>query len=82
MIERMPAAQLEDLKPGETVVVSSTKGARSDQVTAILLVANAEALLRLAAPRPDARAARGAPAPDLGGLSTGIGGLELPGMGP
>ena len=82
MIERMPAVQMEDLKPGETVVVSSTKGTRSDQVTAILLVANADALLRLAAPRPDARAARpdrGA-APDLGGLN--IGGLELPGLGP
>jgi hypothetical protein len=87
MIERLPAAELEDLKPGETVVVSSTKGARSDQVTAILLVSNAEALLRLAAPRPDGRAARGdrggaGSGPDLGGLSTGIGGLELPGMGP
>ena len=31
MLERMPLSKLEDLKPGETIVVSSTKGAKNDQ---------------------------------------------------
>ena len=35
MLERMPLSKLEDLKAGETIVVSSTKGAKSNEVTAI-----------------------------------------------
>ena len=48
MLERMPAAKLEDLKPGETIVVSSTKGARNDQLTAIMLLGNADMLIQMA----------------------------------
>src|ERR1035441_9226364 len=33
MLERMPVSKLEDLKAGETIVVSSTKGAKSNEVT-------------------------------------------------
>src|SRR4029077_1927683 len=48
MIERMPPTKLEDLKPGDMVVVSSTKGAKSDEITAITLLANADMLIRMA----------------------------------
>ena len=83
MFERMPACRMEDLKPGQYVAVSSTKGATSGQVTAIMVLANAEMLLRMAGmqnggrQRPDA-------APNMGSMvglnGTGISGLELPGL--
>src|ERR1022692_2012826 len=38
MLERMPVSKLEDLKAGETIVVSSTKGAKSNEVTAIVMI--------------------------------------------
>ncbi|MCW5981370.1 MAG: hypothetical protein KIT09_25015 [Bryobacteraceae bacterium] len=47
-LEQMPAANVEDLKPGETVVISSTRGASDDRLTAITIVGNAGALLRMA----------------------------------
>lgn len=47
MLERMPGAKLEELTPGQTIVVSSTQGARADQLTAIMLLANAEMLIRM-----------------------------------
>jgi hypothetical protein len=80
MIERMPAARIEDLKPGETVVVSSTRGESRDVVTAILLLGNAGRLVEMAAAQQQRQAGmRG------GGLEAGmnggaLGGLELPGM--
>jgi hypothetical protein len=48
MLEHMPAAKLDDLKPGQTIVVSSTKGAKSDEITAIMLLANADMLIQMA----------------------------------
>jgi len=48
MIDTLPAAKFEDIKPGTSVVVSSTKGAQADKLTAILLIANADLLIRLA----------------------------------
>src|SRR5207248_5156062 len=48
MLERMPAAKLEELQPGQSIVVSSTKGATAGQITAIMLVANADMLIRMA----------------------------------
>jgi hypothetical protein len=47
MLERLPAARLEDLKLNDTVIVSSTRGAKADQVTAISMLANAEMLLQV-----------------------------------
>jgi hypothetical protein len=90
MLERMPAATLADLKPGEEIVVSSTKGAQSDQITAIMLVANAGRLIQMATARPGAGQNRGeaagGPAMGMGGglngLSGMMGGLEMPGMTP
>jgi hypothetical protein len=85
MIERMPAAKLEDLKPGDMVVVSSTKGAKSDEITAITLLANADMLIRMATMAPGGArpsGAGGAGGPSLGGLSTGLDSLNLPGINP
>ena len=86
MLERMPAAKLEDLKPGQTVVVSSTKGATSDEVTAITVLANADFLIQMATRQ---QAGRGGGRPDaltmgpsmgMGGLAGGLEGLGMPGM--
>ena len=91
MLERMPPARLEDLKVGQTIVVSSTKGASAGQITAIMLVANADILIRMAsmqsggAGRPGAGAAGGMGAMGggmMGGMGGGMGGLDLGGMTP
>lgn len=54
IIERMPAAAITDFTPGETVLVSSTVGAKPDELTAIVLLGGADMLLarRAAAPGP------------------------------
>jgi len=80
MIERMPAAKLDELKPGETIVVSSTKGASSDQLTAIMLLSNAGMLIQMASAQQQTERPSGMGMG--GGLSMGAGGLELPGMVP
>src|SRR5260370_39083899 len=85
MIERMPPTKQEDLKPGQTIVVSSTKGAKADEITAITLLANADMLIRMAtmAAAGGARAASaGRPAPSLSGLASGLGNFKLPGITP
>jgi endonuclease YncB( thermonuclease family) len=70
ILEGLPRLPVEDLKQGEVVVVSASRGARPDQITAITLLANAETLVQLA------MAARGAgatgPAPSLAGLASSI----------
>ncbi len=45
MIERMPRVALDALETGETVVLSSTKGDKPNELTAIVLVANADMLV-------------------------------------
>ncbi len=45
-LERMPALSLAELKRGEAVIVSSTAGADPSRLTAIVLVAGVEPLLR------------------------------------
>jgi hypothetical protein len=42
MIEMLPPAAINDLKPGETVVFTSTKGANPEEMTAIVFLANAD----------------------------------------
>jgi hypothetical protein len=49
MLERLPAVKVSDLKTGDIVIVSSTRGAKPDEVTAISMLANAEMLLQIAA---------------------------------
>ncbi len=53
MLERMPALPLSDLKVGDQIIVSSTKGAAAEQMTAITILTGVEALIaaRPAAPQ-------------------------------
>ncbi len=60
LLDRLPAATLADLKPGERVLVSSTKGADPSKLTAIALVTGLDAL------RPAASAARMGRGTDVG----------------
>jgi Cu/Ag efflux protein CusF len=46
MLERMPAATVAELKPGEMVIVSSTVGADPTRATAIALVTGVDAFLQ------------------------------------
>jgi antitoxin (DNA-binding transcriptional repressor) of toxin-antitoxin stability system len=55
MLERMPPLKLEDLKPGDAIIIASTQGADPGQVTAITLLAGVEPILS-AAPSGSQRA--------------------------
>jgi hypothetical protein len=83
MVERMPAATLADVTPGQTIVLSSTKGAQANRLTAIMLVANAEFLVRMASMRSDANGSKSTgptmAEPAMGGM---MGELQLPGLMP
>ncbi len=80
MLERMPLSKLEDLKAGETIVVSSTKGAKSNEVTAIMMLANADNILRMIAAQSGG--GRGGGLPGAGGMGMMGGGMDaLGGMG-
>jgi hypothetical protein len=69
IVERFPSGNIEDIKPGSSVVVSSTKGAAADKVTAILVVANADALIRMASTPSGRGSTLVFGAGDAGGLS-------------
>ena len=75
-MEHLPAARIEDLKVGASIIVTSTKGAKSDTVTAILLLANADFLVQMA------RGETGLDAINQlhGGMLSGPSGLSLPTM--
>jgi hypothetical protein len=68
MIERMPQGSIGDLKVGETVVVSSASSGKSDHLTAILLLGNAESLIQMASMMSS-----------NGGLANGNAGINGPG---
>jgi len=80
MLEHMPAAKLDELKMGEKIVVSSTKGAKPDEVTAIMLLGNADMLIQMATASSAGRG--GAPGPQgAGGMGMGgLQGLDIPSM--
>ena len=46
MFDQLPAFALQDLKPGESILISSTKGADPTRVTAIAVVSGAGPLLQ------------------------------------
>jgi hypothetical protein len=73
-LERLPTISLADVKVGDTIIVSSTQGVDPTRLTAISLVAGADTLLAMLAPRPAAGQAPN-PAAGLGasGISFGIG---------
>lgn len=66
MLERMPSLPLTDLKVGDQIIVSSTKGATAEQMTAITILTGVEALI----------AARPAAAPQ-GGRGGGMGAWSM-----
>jgi hypothetical protein len=79
MLERLPGAKLDDLKTGEKIVVSSTKGQKPDEITAIMLLGNADMLIQMAT----AQSGRGAGSGAGAGQGMGMGGLQtldLPSM--
>jgi hypothetical protein len=76
MLERLPTVTLAEVKPGEMIVVSSTKGADPTRLTAISLLSGAEPLLAMIAARqPQQTAGAPNPAGGLGnsGIQFGIG---------
>jgi hypothetical protein len=82
MVDAMKPGAFDDIKPGETVVVSSTKGAQSDHLTAIMLLTNADMLIRMAS-----MGAGGGGQPNGAGRGQGMqpggmsgGGMDIGGM--
>jgi len=75
MLDRLPTISIADVKVGDTIIVSSTQGVDPTRLTAISLVAGADALLAMLAPRPQPGQAAPNPAAGLGssGISFGIG---------
>jgi hypothetical protein len=69
MLERWPTISINELKVGDTILMSSLPGADPTQFTAIQLVTGAESLLAMAA----ARQQQG------GGRQQGGGGVDLNG---
>jgi hypothetical protein len=76
MLERLPTIALADVKVGDTIIVSSTKGADPERLTAISLVSGADTLLNMIAARQQQQQAGGQPAPNPAaglGVQFGIG---------
>ena len=71
MLDRMPEATIAELKPGDTLIVSSTAGTEPSRVTAIHLIAGADALVNMMTQR---RARTG---PGVDGVGAGMSGLGI-----
>ena len=80
MMEQLPLCSVDDLKPGGTVIITSTRGRNPVEVTAIRVLANVDSLIQMA------MAHGGAPTENPldainrmhGGLFSGPGGVSLP----
>jgi co-chaperonin GroES (HSP10) len=76
MLERLPTIALADVKTGDTIIVSSTKGADPSRLTAITLVSGADTLLNMIAARQQQAGGPATPNPAAGlgsGIQFGIG---------
>ncbi len=77
LLERLPTVTLADVKPGEMIIVSSTKGADPTRLTAISLLSGAEPFLNMIASRQPQTTGGSAPNPAAGlgnsGIQFGIG---------
>jgi hypothetical protein len=76
MLERLPTIAIADVKVGDTIIVSSTKGADPTRLTAISLISGADTLLNMLAARQPQAARQTAPNPAAGlgsGIQFGIG---------
>ncbi|HUE84065.1 MAG TPA: hypothetical protein VMM84_18325 [Pyrinomonadaceae bacterium] len=71
MLERLPIISVAEVQPGDTIIVSSTKGADPSRLTAITLVSGAETLLNMMAARQSQQAG-GQVANPSAGLGSGI----------
>jgi hypothetical protein len=72
--ERLPTIAIADVKVGDTIIVSSTRGADPTRLTAISLISGADRLLNmLAARQPQAGPSAPNPAGGLGGIQFGMG---------
>jgi Cu/Ag efflux protein CusF len=75
MLERLPTIAIADVKAGDTIIVSSTKGADPARLTAISIISGADTLLNMLAAR-QAQPGQTAPNPSAGlgsGVQFGIG---------
>jgi hypothetical protein len=76
MLERLPTIAITDVKVGDTVMVSSTKGADPTRLTAISLISGADTLLNMLAARQAQAGGPATPNPSAGlgsGIQFGIG---------
>jgi Cu/Ag efflux protein CusF len=76
MLERLPTIAIADVKAGDTIIVSSTKGADPSRLTAISLISGADTLLNMLAARQAPAGGQSAPNPSAGlgsGIQFGIG---------
>jgi hypothetical protein len=75
MLERLPTITIADVKVGDTIIVSSTKGSDPTRLTAISVISGADRLLNMMAARQQA-AGQTTPNPSAGlgsGIQFGIG---------
>lgn len=78
MLERLPTIAIADVKVGDTIIVSSTKGADPSRLTAISLISGADTLLNMLAARQPQAGGQTTPNP-ASGLGSGIQfGIGLP----
>jgi hypothetical protein len=76
LLERLPTIAIADVRVGDTIIVSSTKGADPARLTAISLLSGADTLLNLLAARQPQAGGQSAPNPSAGlgsGIQFGIG---------
>ncbi len=76
MLERLPTIAIADVKVGDTIIVSSTKGADPTRLTAISLISGADTLLNMMAARQQQAGGPSTPNPSAGlgsGVQFGIG---------
>jgi hypothetical protein len=76
MLERLPTISIADVKVGDTIIVSSTKGADPSRLTAISFISGADTLLNMLAARQPQAGGQTAPNPAAGlgsGIQFGIG---------
>ena len=76
MLERLPIISIADVKVGDTIIVSSTKGADPSRLTAISFISGADTLLNMLAARQQQTGGQTAPNPAAGlgsGIQFGIG---------
>lgn len=76
MLERLPTISIADVKVGDTIIVSSTKGADPSRLTAISFISGADALLNMLAARQQQTGGQTVPNPAAGlgsGVQFGIG---------